>query len=332
MKYFQKSDDKIICLLCPRKCNLSNEQTGFCKAVTNSNNTLQFKGYGYSSGFAIDPIEKKPLYHFYPGSQVLSFGTFGCNMGCVFCQNHNISKHSFDINRAVKANPEQIVQTALAYNCKSIAFTYNEPVVFLDYAIETAKLAKYNNIKTVAVTSGYMLLEPAKEFYSYIDAVNIDLKAFSNSFYKKYCWADINYVLDIIKYVVTETNCILELTTLLIDGENNNYKELNQEFEWIINNLGSDTPVHLSAFHPDYKFLNKQQTTEKMIIDARNIAKESGLKFVYGGNVRNNEISVTACPNCGFKLIERDGYNIKNTGLNIDKCINCGQKIYGKFN
>jgi len=331
MKYFCKKDNKSQCLLCPRKCRLADGQRGFCSAVINRGGELVFESYGFSSGVAIDPIEKKPLYHFYPTSKALSFGTFGCNMGCRFCQNHHISKHKFDINRSVAATPEQIVQTAINYGCRSIAFTYNDPIVFFDYAVETAKIAHARNMKTVAVTAGYILPEPRKEFFSLMDAANIDLKAFNPEFYKKFCLADINYVLDTIKYVANETDCKLELTTLLIEGLNDSSDELKCEFEWILHNLGADIPLHLSAFHPDYKLLNKNRTSEQTLLTAYNLAKEAGLNYVYCGNILNQRMSLTSCPNCGFKLIERNGYNVNVTGLQQGKCGNCGHVIYGRF-
>lgn len=331
MEYYEIDNLKTRCLICPRKCVLSDGQRGFCFAVINKNGKLLFESYGYSSGFAVDPVEKKPLYHFYPTSKALSFGTFGCNMGCRFCQNHNISKHKFDINRAVQATPEQIVLTAVRYDCKSIAFTYNDPIVFLDYAIETAKEARKQDVKTIAVTAGYILPQARENLFEYIDAANIDLKAFDKGFYKKYCFAELDYVLDTIKYAANETNCVTELTTLLIEGLNNSYETLKCEFEWIINTLGADIPVHLSAFHPDYKLLDKPRTTEKTIIEAYNLAKEVGLKYVYCGNIPNQKLSLTYCPTCGYKLVERNVYDVKITGLVNGHCPNCGEKIYGAY-
>ena len=331
MKYYKQIKTKIQCLLCPRKCILAEGQNGFCRSVFNNFGKADFRGYGYSSGFAIDPVEKKPLYHFYPSSKTFSFGTFGCNMGCTFCQNHHISKHNFDLSKSVKASPEQIVQTAMNYGCKSIAFTYNEPVIFMDYAIEIAKLARKNGLKTIAVTAGYILPEPAKEFFSYTDAANIDLKSFSEKFYKKFCFADISHVKNTLKLVAKETDCILEITTLLIENENTNSDELKREFDWIAENLGTDIPLHLSAFHPDYKMTDKARTSEQIILNAVHTAKNSGLNYVYCGNIPNLETSITACPKCGYKLIIRNGYNTVITGMNANKCSNCGHKIYGAF-
>ncbi|MCR5260840.1 MAG: AmmeMemoRadiSam system radical SAM enzyme [Candidatus Gastranaerophilales bacterium] len=331
MKYFEKQNNKNQCLICPRKCRLSEGQRGLCSAIINQGGELVFESYGFASGFAIDPVEKKPLYHFYPTSKALSFGTFGCNMGCRFCQNHHISKHKFDMTRAVAATPEQVVQTAINYGCKSIAFTYNDPIVFMDYAVETAKIAHANNVKTIAVTAGYILPEARKEFFSVMDGANIDLKAFTPDFYKKLCLADINYVLDTIKYVANETDCTLELTTLLIEEQNNSDDELKREFEWIANNLGTDIPLHLSAFHPDYKLLDKPRTSEQTLLKACNLAKDFGLNYVYCGNILNERMSLTSCPKCGYKLIERNGYNVNVTGLQQGKCGNCGHVIYGRF-
>lgn len=331
MYFKQINTNQSQCLICPRQCTLSEGERGFCGAVINNNGNLMFESYGYTSGIAIDPIEKKPLYHFYPATKALSFGTFGCNMGCLFCQNHHISKHTFDRTKSVKAEPEQIVQTAIKYNCKSIAFTYNDPVVFLDYAIETAKIAHENNIKTIAVTAGYISEEPRKELFKYIDAANIDLKAFDKDFYKKNCFADLNHVLDTIKYVANETDCKLEITTLLIEGLNDNTEQLKRQYDWIIQNLGKDIPLHLSAFHPDYKFLNHKRTSEETIYKAYNLAKDFDLNYVYCGNIPNNQMSLTYCPKCGFKLINRNGYNVILTGMDKNTCANCGQEIYGAF-
>ena len=214
------NDNRQQCLICPRECKLKDNQCGFCFVREDINGEIKLKTYGYNTGLAIDPIEKKPLYHFYPMSKVLSFGTNGCIMGCQFCQNDNITKVKPNYNFLNETSPEMLVNIALDYNCKGIAFTYNDPIAFFEYTIDTAKLCKVNGLKTVAVTSGYINPEPAKEFFEYIDAVNIDLKGFSEDFYKKNCLAHLEPVLDTIKYVKQNTNCHLELTTLLIEQEN----------------------------------------------------------------------------------------------------------------
>ncbi len=331
MVYFEISEKKIKCTICPHNCILKEGQKGFCLVRENRNNKIVSIPYGYATGLAIDPIEKKPLYHFYPNSKVLSFGTFGCNMGCKFCQNHHMSKHEQDFSRSIKALPDEIVKVAIDYNCKSVAFTYNDPVVFLEYAADTARLCRENGIKTVAVSAGYMNPEPRKELYSLIDAANIDLKGFTSEFYKKNCLAKIEPILDTIKYIANETDCKLELTTLLIEGENDNPDDLKRQFEWILTELGSNIPLHLSAFHPDYKLLNKPRTSLETLLKACNLAKAAGLNFVYTGNIIDINSSTTVCPACKRKLIVRKGYDIKIDGLFGNKCSNCGTEIYGEF-
>ena len=279
MKYqISLQNEKIQCKICPRNCALSEGQEGFCHVRKNINGEIKLLTYGYNTGLAIDPIEKKPLYQFYPKTSVLSFGTLGCNMGCQFCQNWHISKNKEDCRSLNKNSPEEIVQIAKQYNCKSVAFTYNDPIIFFEYAIDTAKLCRQNGIKTVAVTSGYINPEPAKEFFSYMDASNIDLKGFSQKFYGKNCLAKLEPVLNTIKYVANETDCHLELTTLLIEGENDSDEDLTNECKWIIENIGDSVPLHFSAFFPQYKFINHKQTSFETLLRAYNIAKDCGLK------------------------------------------------------
>lgn len=322
---------KIQCTICPRNCILSEGQQGFCYVRENVNCEIILTSYGYNTGLAIDPIEKKPLYQFYPQSSVLSFGTLGCNMGCQFCQNWHITKTKADVHSLNKTSPEEIVQIAKHYNCKSVAFTYNDPIIFFEYAIDTAKLCRENGIKTVAVTSGFINPEPAKEFFKYMDAANIDLKAFSERFYNKNCLAHIQPVLDTIKYVKNETDCWLELTTLLIPGENDSYEEIKSECEWILNNLGDDVPLHFSAFFPKYKFDNREQTDFSTLIRAYKIAVETGLKYVYTGNLTNQETSTTYCKTCGKPVIIRNGYELLGYNLSEDKCKFCLTPCDGRF-
>ena len=331
MKYFEVLNNKIKCTVCPRECLLAEGQKGFCRVRQNKNGKIDLIPNNYATGLAVDPVEKKPLYHFYPSTSVLSFGTFGCNMGCKFCQNYHLSKFEQNFDYSVKATPEMIVATAKKYNCKSVAFTYNDPVVFIEYAIETAKLCRQEGIKTVAVSAGYMNLHAAKDLYSYIDAANIDLKGFSEDFYAKNCLAKLEPVLNTIKYVSRETDCIVELTTLLIDGENTSDEILKNEFDWIINELGDEIPLHLSAFHPAWKFSDRSNTKTETLFSAYSLAKETGLKYVYTGNIADAATSATVCPVCKRELIKRYGFNSEITGLKDGKCINCGHKIYGKF-
>lgn len=331
MKYQNTlKDNKVQCTICPRNCKLNEGQAGFCQIRKNINSQIVLTSYGYNTGLAIDPIEKKPLYHFYPGTKVLSFGTLGCNMGCQFCQNWHISKSKAD-PRINHTEPEKIVEIAKKMSCKSVAFTYNDPVVFFEYAVDTAKLCRDNGIKTVAVTAGYINPEPRKEFFAYMDAANIDLKAFSEEFYKKNCLTSLSPILDTIKYVKKETNCWLELTTLLIEGENDSDDEIKRECEWIVEELGEDVPLHLSAFHPDYKFMDRPPTRLSTLLRAYEIAKAAGLNYVYTGNIVDPRTSTTFCPSCKKALIVRRGYEILEKNMQNSHCQFCGGKCSGAF-
>ena len=285
MKFQNILNDCVQCTICPRCCRLKEGQRGFCYVRANLEGEIKLLTYNYNTGLAIDPIEKKPLYHFYPGSTVLSFGTYGCIMGCLFCQNHHITKVKGDMSVCTYAPPEAIVELAKKYNCKSVAFTYNDPIAFFEYAIDCAKLCQKEGIKTVAVTSGYINPKPREEFFKYMDAANIDLKGFSERFYSKNCAAHLNPVLDTIKYVANETKCHLELTTLIIEGENDSSDEINKECDWIVENIGVDVPLHFSAFFPRYKFLNHKRTDKSTLLRAQEIALSKGIKYVYLGNV-----------------------------------------------
>ena len=329
MKYQKIINDKVQCEICPRKCKLAEGQRGFCYVRKNENGNIISETYGYTTGLAIDPVEKKPLYHFYPASKVLSFGTLGCNMGCLFCQNWQTTKVKYPIKQCDKVSPEQIVIAAKKYNCKSVAFTYNDPVVFYEYALDTAKLCRQEGIKTIAVSAGYINPEPAKEFFNLMDAANIDLKGFSEIFYQKNCMAHLQPVLDTIKFAVNETKCQVELTTLIIEGENDKY--IKDECLWILDNLGDCIPVHFSAFFPKYKYQNKSSTKYETLVKAYNTAKEIGLKYVYTGNLSTVETSTTYCPNCNKPLIIRDGYNIIGYNLSDGTCKDCGAAVSGEF-
>lgn len=331
MKYQNtQKDNRVQCTICPRNCILKEGQSGFCQIRKNIDGNVILTSYGYNTGLSIDPIEKKPLYHFYPGTKVLSFGTLGCNMGCGFCQNWHISKSKADpkINRT---DPEKIVEIAKKMGCKSVAFTYNDPVIFFEYAVDTAKICRDEGIKTVAVTAGYINPEPRKEFFAYMDAANIDLKAFSDEFYKKNCLARLEPILDTIKYVKNETNCWLELTTMLIEGENDSNNELKKECEWIVENLGTDVPLHFSAFHPAYKFMDRPPTRLATLLRAYDIAKEAGIKYVYTGNVADTKTSTTYCHACSKPLIVRLGYETIDENLTSGHCKFCGAKCTGVF-
>lgn len=333
MEYFTKLDDNVlICEVCPRRCHLKKEQSGFCHIRVNSGNKIEFLSYGHITGLAIDPIEKKPLFHFFPSTKILSLGTYGCNMGCKFCQNYSTTKTKLNPFNLPFVEPENVVLAAKDNGCKSIAFTYNDPVVFFEYALDVARLAKNECIKTVAVSAGYAQGEVRKRLFSQMDAINIDLKAFSDDFYRKNCAAKLDVVLDTLKYIKHETSAWLEITTLLIEGENDSEDEIFKMCEWIVNNLGKNTPLHFSAFHPAYKMLNKPRTSFETLKRAYTIAKDCGINYVYLGNVRDILTSSTYCKKCGTLLIERDWFKV--TKYNLDefaRCKNCHTLCDGIF-
>ncbi len=326
------NDGRVQCDLCPRECKLHEGQQGLCFVRANQNNELVLTTYGRSSGFCIDPIEKKPLNHFLPGTPVLSFGTAGCNLACKFCQNWDISKSREMHTLADAASPETIANTATQYGCRSVAFTYNDPIIFHEYAIDVAKASHEKNIKSVAVTAGYVNPEPRAEFYQWMDAANVDLKAFTDRFYHKITGGHLEPVLETLKYIKHETNCWLETTTLIIPGENDSEKELTEMCEWLVENLGSDVPMHFSAFHPDFKMTNTPSTPASTLTLARNIAIKAGVHYAYVGNVHNRDADSTWCHQCGKLLIERDWYKLGQWHLDTEgKCQSCATKVAGVF-
>ncbi len=326
------ADGRIQCDLCPRDCKLKEGQRGACFVRMRQKNQMVLTTYGRSSGFCIDPIEKKPLNHFYPGSSVLSFGTAGCNLACKFCQNWDISK-SRDMDRLMdQASPEAIANAAQQNGCRSVAFTYNDPVIFAEYAMDTADACRAVGIKTVAVTAGYINAEARRDFFSKIDAANIDLKAFTDEFYYKLTGSHLQPVLDTLIYLKKETNVWFEITTLLIPGKNDSTEEISAMCRWIKKELGTDVPLHFSAFHPDHKMPDTPPTPPATLVRAREIALKEGLLYVYTGNVHNKEGDTTFCPNCHTALIERDWYHINQYRLNAaGNCPDCGTAIAGKF-
>ena len=332
-KYWHLLDDgRVQCDLCPRECKLHEGQQGLCFVRANQNNELVLTTYGRSSGFCIDPIEKKPLNHFLPGTPVFSFGTAGCNLACKFCQNWDISKSREMDTLADAASPEMIAKTAAEYGCRSVAFTYNDPVIFHEYAIDVAKACRKKNIKSVAVTAGYVSPEPRAEFYQWMDAANVDLKAFTDRFYHKVTGGHLEPVLDTLKYIKHETNCWLETTTLIIPGENDSEKELTEMCEWVVENLGSDMPMHFSAFHPDFKMRDIPSTPSSTLTMAREIAMKAGVRYAYVGNVHNRDGDSTWCHQCGELLIERDWYELGQWNLDAEgACQSCGTKVAGVF-
>lgn len=331
--YWHAIDDgRIQCDLCPRDCKLKEGQRGACFVRMRQGNQMVLTTYGRSSGFCIDPIEKKPLNHFYPGSSVLSFGTAGCNLACKFCQNWDISK-SRDMDRLMdQASPEIIANAAQQNGCKSVAFTYNDPVIFAEYAMDTADACRALGIKTVAVTAGYIHARARRDFFSKIDAANIDLKAFTDEFYYKLTGSHLQPVLDTLIYLKHETNVWFEITTLLIPGKNDSTEEISAMCRWIKKQLGTDVPLHFSAFHPDHKMPDTPSTPPATLVRARDIALKEGLHYVYTGNVHNKEGDTTFCPNCRTPLIERDWYQINQYHLNkAGNCPHCGATIAGQF-
>ncbi len=324
-------DGRIQCDLCPRDCRLREGQRGACFVRQRLDDKIVLTTYGRSSGFCIDPIEKKPLHHFHPGSGVLSFGTAGCNLACKFCQNWDISKAA-DMDRLMdRASPEEIAQAARNSGCESVAFTYNDPVVFAEYAMDVADACHQLGIKTVAVTAGYMHDQPRRDFYAKMDAANVDLKAFTDEFYFKLTGANLEPVLDTLVYLRHETDVWFEITTLLIPGMNDSDGEILAMSDWILEKLGDDVPLHLTAFHPDYKLKDIASTPQGTLIRARKIAQTAGLKFVYTGNVHDTDGGTTACPSCRAPLIVRDWHELLDYRISDGHCPDCGAKIPGNF-
>jgi pyruvate formate lyase activating enzyme len=325
-------DGRMQCDLCPRDCRLHEGQRGACFVRMRQQGRMVLTTYGRSSGFCIDPVEKKPLNHFYPGSSILSFGTAGCNLACKFCQNWDISK-SRDMDRlADQASPSGIARAAADAGCKSVAFTYNDPVIFAEYAMDIAEACRSHGIRTVAVTAGYMHAQPRREFYACMDAANVDLKGFTDDFYVKLCGARLAPVLDTLAYLKHETDVWFEITTLLIPGRNDSTAELEAECRWIMKELGPDVPVHFTAFHPDYKMTDLPATPASTLRRARAIALGEGLHYVYTGNVHDAEGGTTYCPGCRLPLIVRDWYEIGDYRMTSDgKCPACGSAVAGRY-
>lgn len=303
-----------------------------CFVRARHQNAIVLTTYGRSSGFCVDPIEKKPLNHFLPGSPILSFGTAGCNLACSFCQNWDISKSRKIDTLADMASPEKIARIARESGCSSVAFTYNDPVVFMEYAMDVAQACHEVGIQTVAVTAGYVCPEPRAELYCYMDAANVDLKGFTERFYADITKGHLQPVLDTLVYLKKETNVWFEITTLLIPGENDSEEEIGELSQWVFQNLGPDVPLHFTAFHPDYRMMNKPHTPPHTVKRAREIAIRNGLHYVYTGNIRDPEGQSTYCPSCHHKMIGRDGYEITSWHLKEDgSCHDCGQKCPGIF-
>ncbi|OGF67456.1 MAG: AmmeMemoRadiSam system radical SAM enzyme [Candidatus Fischerbacteria bacterium RBG_13_37_8] len=331
-QWWSTANGKIQCYLCPRYCKIGKGQNGFCFIRKNIDGTLQSLAYGSPCSVNIDPIEKKPLFHFYPGTNILSLGTLGCNLGCLFCQNWSITK----IKKAKEPGkpsrellPDDVVKAALNNNCPGIAYTYNEPTIWAEYAVDIAKIAHSHSIKSVMVTNGYITKEAFHDVYDNIDGANVDLKSFNEHFYRKYAAAHIDPVLQALLALKKETNVWFEITTLLIPGLNDNDEETKKLCAWILNELGPDIPLHFTAFHPDYKMHDRGPTPAETLEHARYIAMQCGIHFVYVGNVSSNSAN-TYCPQCNKLLIQRGWHSIVRNELIDGKC-SCGEAIPGRW-
>jgi len=325
-------DGRVQCDVCPRLCKLHEGQRGLCFVRARQDDAIVLTTYGRSSGFCIDPIEKKPLSHFLPGTPILSFGTAGCNLTCKFCQNWDISKsREFDKLQA-KATPEMIAEAAVRTGCRSVAYTYNDPVIFLEYAVDVAKACHARGLKNVAVTAGYICDEARREFFSHMDAANVDLKAFTEDFYKRLCTSELAAVLETLEYLVHQTDVWVEITDLLIPGENDSDAELDAMTKWVVGHLGPDVPMHFSAFHPDWKMMDKPRTPPETLTRARRIALANGVRYAYVGNVHDPEADSTYCGGCGKMVIGRDWYELSTWHLTDDgKCQSCAAACAGVF-
>ncbi|MGF1464990.1 MAG: AmmeMemoRadiSam system radical SAM enzyme [Sandaracinaceae bacterium] len=323
---------RVRCDLCPRYCTMKEGQRGFCFVRGVHDGQVVLTTYGRASGFCIDPIEKKPLNHFLPGSSVLSFGTAGCNLGCRFCQNHDISKARQMDTLADRATPEEVARAAAEAGCRSVAFTYNDPVIFAEYAIDCAHACRERGIHGVAVTAGYITERAREAFFAPLSAANVDLKAFTEDFYKTLTFADLGPVLETLRWLVHETDVWVEVTTLLIPGKNDAEEEVERLATWVATELGVEVPLHFTAFHPDFKMTDVPRTPATTLTRARRQALEIGLRHVYTGNVRDPEGQSTTCAGCGELLIGRDGYALDAWNLDDDACCQrCGRALAGRF-
>jgi len=332
-RYWHRLEDgRVQCDLCPRFCKMRPGQRGLCFVRGNQDGQVVLATYGRSSGFCVDPIEKKPLNHFFPGTAVLSFGTAGCNLACQFCQNWDISKSRQQDTLLDRAEPETIAYAAERLGCRSVAFTYNDPVIFLEYAVDVAAACRRRGIATVAVTAGYISAEPRREFFAAMDAANVDLKAFTEEFYAKICGGHLEPVLDTLRYLKHETDVWFEITTLLIPGRNDSPLEIDALTSWVAAELGPEVPLHFTAFHPDWRMRDTGPTPLETLTGARAIAKRNGLHHVYTGNLRDEAGASTLCAACGRRLIGRDGYALTHWALDAEgRCASCGAACPGRF-
>jgi pyruvate formate lyase activating enzyme len=329
--WHELADGRIQCDVCPRACRMREGQRGLCFVRGRVDNQVVLASYGRSSGFCVDPVEKKPLNHFLPGTPVLSFGTAGCNLACRFCQNWDISKSREIDTLSSSASPEALADAADRLGCRSVAFTYNDPVIFMEYAMDVADACHERGIKAVAVSAGYMNTAPRAEFYRHMDAANIDLKAFTDHFYEKITFAKLPVVLETLEYL-RGTDVWFEVTTLLIPGHNDSPDEIRAECDWFAEHLGPDIPLHFTAFHPDFKMLDVPPTPPETLRMARRIALERGLRYVYTGNVHDPGGGTTECPGCGAGVVVRDWYDIRRYELtDSGRCVHCGHQISGFY-
>ena len=325
-------DGRVQCDVCPRACKLGEGQRGLCFVRARADDAIVLTTYGRSSGFCVDPIEKKPLNHFLPGSAVLSFGTAGCNLACKFCQNWDISKSRELDTLADRAAPETVARAAASLGCASVAYTYNDPVIFLEYAIDVAQACRAHDVRSVAVTAGYIEPAPRAEFYRHMDAANVDLKAFTEDFYWRVTGGHLQPVLETLEYLVRETAVWVEITNLVIPGANDGEREFEAMTQWIVEHLGPDVPLHFTAFHPDYRMRDVPHTPHETLIAAHRIARKNGLRHVYVGNVADVGRGSTYCHGCGARLIERRQYALGQWGLTADgNCAACGTPCAGVF-
>jgi len=330
-RWWHPERDKLRCTLCPRFCLVGEGQAGFCFIRQNHGGQLWNLGYGRSTGFAADPIEKKPLNHFLPGERVLSFGTAGCNLGCKFCQNWSISKARLDDESSDVVTPAAIVGLAQRMGCVGIAYTYNDPVIWAEFVIDVARAARAAGLANILVTAGYVTPEARGELFEHIDATNVDLKGFTEDFYHRVTLSHLDPVLDTLVWLRRETRVWTELTTLLIPGLNDGDDEIAREAAWIVEHLGPDVPLHFTAFHPDFKMTDRPRTPPSTLLRARAIARAHGLRFVYVGNVHDVEGQTTFCPGCAAPLIVRDWHAIRGYRLDGNRCLGCATALPGRF-
>ncbi|HSN13771.1 MAG TPA: AmmeMemoRadiSam system radical SAM enzyme [Anaeromyxobacteraceae bacterium] len=322
---------KVLCTLCPRGCRMSEGQDGFCFIRKNRGGKLVTAGWGRTTGFAVDPVEKKPLAHFFPGTTCLSFGTAGCNLGCMFCQNWDISKARQDDERSAPWTPDRVVDLAVECGAPAVAFTYNDPIIWAEYAIDIARAAHARGLKTIFVTNGWVLEKAREEIFAEMDATNVDLKAFTDGFYKKQCLASLAPVLETLAWLAKQGKTWVEVTNLMIPGLNDDPAETRKLCEWMAHHMGLDVPLHFTAFHPDWKMLDRPRTPAETLEKARAIAQDVGLHYVYTGNVHDPDGQTTFCPACGAAVIERDWHAVRKVRMRADACAECGARIAGRF-